>query len=112
TFPLYNQDTPEKWNQINTHLKTVNYILIASNRLYVPLMKLTDCQKLAPHPCYAQTASYYQKLFTGRLGFHKVAEFSTYPTIPFFNLTINDQSADESFTVYDHPKVMIFQKNP
>ena len=28
----------------------------------------------------------------------------------FLNIAIDDQSADESFTVYDHPKVMIFKK--
>ncbi len=110
TLELYNPDTPEKWNKINGQLQQTDYIIIASNRLYVPLQKLTDCAKLDQYHCYTQTAAYYQKLFNGTLGFQKVAEFSVSPTIPLLNIPINDQGADESFTVYDHPKVMIFQK--
>src|SRR3989344_1127415 len=111
TLELYNPDTPVKWQRINQQLSQADYIIIASNRLYVPLQKLTDCQKLPHFYCYKQTANYYKKLFSGELGFQKVAEFSVYPTIPILNIPINDQSADESFTVYDHPKIMIFKKN-
>ncbi len=111
TLALYNQDTPQKWSIINTELRQTDYIIIASNRLYVPLQKLTDCQKLFPNPCYRETAEYYKNLFSGKLRFEKVAEFAIYPKIPFTNIDINDQNADESFTVYDHPKVMIFKKN-
>ncbi|MCL4353813.1 glycosyltransferase family 39 protein [Patescibacteria group bacterium] len=111
TLALYDPDTPFKWEKIDRELSQTQYIIIASNRLYVPLQKLSDCAKLYPHSCYPQTANYYRRLFSGKLGFKKVAEFSVYPTIPFLNIRINDQSADESFTVYDHPKVMIFKKS-
>lgn len=111
TLTLYDPDTTEKWQTINQQLAKTDYIIIASNRLYVPLQKLTDCKKLPPDRCYTQTADYYKKLFAGDLNFSLVAEFAVYPTIPFFNIPIDDQSADESFTVYDHPKIMIFQKN-
>ncbi|HSA83288.1 MAG TPA: glycosyltransferase family 39 protein [Patescibacteria group bacterium] len=107
---LYNPDTPEKWQKINDQLQRADYIIIASNRLYLPLPKLTDCVNLPMHRCYPETTKYYKKLFNGELGFQKVAEFSRYPTIPLTSITINDQNADESFTVYDHPKVMIFKK--
>jgi len=109
-LPLYDPDTNEKWIQINRTLSQTAYIIIASNRLYVPLMKMTNCEKLPLGKCYARTASYYDQLFSGTLGFEKVAEFSSYPTIPFLNITIDDISADESFTVYDHPKIMVFKK--
>ena len=46
--------------------------------------------------------------YKGRLGFELVQVFESYPT--FGTLVINDQSAEEAFTFYDHPKVMIFQK--
>lgn len=108
---LYNMDTPEKWAKISKQLSQSSYIILASNRLYVPLQKLTDCAALFPHPCYVQTAAYYKQLFNGQLGFTKVAEFTDYPTIPFIGTPIIDDHADESFTVYDHPKVIIFQKN-
>ncbi len=110
TFPLYDPDTQEKWTLMNQKLEEVEYIIIASNRLYVPLQKLTDCTQLPWHHCYLQTAHYYKKLLSGSLGFQKVAEFTVAPTIPFLNIPIDDQKADESFTVYDHPKVLIFKK--
>jgi hypothetical protein len=110
TLKLYDPDTEEKWNEINQQLAATDYIIIASNRLYVPLQRLTDCSKLPTYRCYPRTAEYYKDLFSGNLGFQKVAEFTNHPTVPFFNIPINDQSADENFTVFDHPKVMIFKK--
>ncbi|PIT89262.1 MAG: hypothetical protein COU27_01265, partial [Candidatus Levybacteria bacterium CG10_big_fil_rev_8_21_14_0_10_36_7] len=111
SLPLYEPDTQAKWRDIETKLETSDYIVIASNRLYVPLQKLTDCESLPEERCYTITAKYYQDLFSGKLGFTKVAEFSRYPTIPILELRLNDARADESFTVFDHPKVMIFKKN-
>lgn len=111
-LPLYDPDTPFKWVKVNQVLSQTDYIIIASNRLYTPLQKLTDCQVLPPGRCYPQTADYYQQLFNGSLGFVKVAEFAVYPSLSIYDLrlTINDIAADESFSVYDHPKVMIFKK--
>jgi hypothetical protein len=109
-MPMYEPDTPEKWEKVNKVLAESDYIIIASHRLYVPLMKMTDCAKLIPGRCYPQTAEYYQKLFKDELEFKKVAEFWVKPTVPFTNIQINDFSSDETFTVYDHPKIMIFKK--
>ncbi len=111
SLPLYEADTPEKWIRINNDLATADYIILASNRLYTPLSKLTECENLPEGKCYLQTAQYYEELFAGNRGFKKVAEFHSYPKIPFLNIEINDQSADESFTVYDHPKILIYKKN-
>jgi 4-amino-4-deoxy-L-arabinose transferase-like glycosyltransferase len=111
TLNLYDPDTPEKWHLIREHLDETDYIILASNRLYTPLMRLTNCEKLPSDRCYKLTSEYYHRLFNGSLGFTKVAEFTSYPTIPFTDIELNDQGADESFTVYDHPKVMIFKKN-
>lgn len=108
---LYDQpDDEKKWQILDNKLKRADYIIIASNRLYVPLQKLADCQKYKF--CYPKTASYYKKLFNEELGFKKIAEFAVYPGIKISSLDvkINDQSADESFTVYDHPKIFIFKK--
>lgn len=100
---LYDQPDDEfKWSVINEKLKKSDYIVIASNRLYVPLKKLSDCATYAI--CYPKVGEYYDRLFSGNLPFDKVAEFSVTP------LFVNDQSADESFTVYDHPKIIIFKK--
>lgn len=112
SLPIYDQpDTVEKWDKIDSQLDRSDYLVIASNRLYGPLMRLTDCAKY--RVCYRKSAEYYDKLFSGRYGFRQVAEFSSYPgfTIGKLFVGINDQSADESFTVYDHPKIMIFKKS-
>jgi len=108
---LYDQpDNDIKWNLINERLKNSDYIIIASNRLSTPLQRLSDCQKYKA--CYPKTSEYYQKLFNNKLSFKKVVEFSVYPKLNIGNLKfeINDDAADESFTVYDHPKIMIFKK--
>lgn len=101
-------DNNAKWEILNGKLAHSDYIIIASNRLYVPLQKLKDCKKYKV--CYPKTAEYYKKLFTEQAGFMKVAEFHTYPSIPILNYPIVDDAADESFTVYDHPKILIFKK--
>lgn len=108
---LYERPDDEiKWEGLKQKLNRTDYIIIASNRLYIPLQKLHDCDKYLS--CYPKTADYYQKLFNEELGFQKVAEFSSYPRIPLgpWTFEIIDDTADESFTVYDHPKIMIFRK--
>ncbi len=109
---LYDPDTTQKWSTLNTQVSQADYIIIASNRLYTPLMRLTNCQILPNERCYPQTSQYYTKLFDGSLGFTKTAEFTLYPKLEIGNwkLEINDSSADESFTVYDHPKILIFKR--
>ena len=108
---LYEQpDDENKWKVLNEKLTKTDYIIIASNRLYIPLQKLDDCKKYKS--CYPKTAEYYHELFNDELPFRKVAEISVYPGFQIFNFKfqIKDDSADESFTVYDHPKILIFKK--
>jgi len=88
-------DSREKISKLKDQLKTANYIILSSNRFYVPITKNADK--------YPLTTKYYQTLFNGSLGFKLVAEFHSYPVF-------NDSSAEEAYTVYDHPQVFIFQK--
>jgi len=48
-------------------------------------------------------------MFAGELGFELIKVFESFPSIG--TLEINDQFAEEAFTVYDHPKVLIFKKS-
>ena len=110
-MPMYEPDeSEEKWQIVSQNLKQADYLILASNRLFTPLQKLGDCEKF--ERCYPKTARYYQDLFSGKLGFEKVAEFASYPRIGLgpWIWEINDQGADESFTVYDHPLVIIFAR--
>ncbi len=105
---LYDQpDNQQKWDLLSSKINSADYIIIASNRLYAPIQKLNDCSKFLV--CYPITSRFYEELFSEKLGFKKIAEFSSYPTVPLINATIVDDSADESFTVYDHPKIMIYK---
>lgn len=102
---LYSPETAQKWQEINLILTKADYIILSSSRLWGSIPKVPEV--------YPQTSEYYRKLFNGELGFEKVAEFTSYPCFPPIGqawFCFPDQSADESFTVYDHPKVMIFKK--
>lgn len=99
------KDSEEKMSIINNQLKNSNYIILSSNRFYLPIPKNSDIFPL--------TAKYYKSLFDGSLGFKKIAEFSSLPCFPPVGkplFCLNDTNSEEAFTVYDHPKVIIFQK--
>lgn len=111
-LPLY--DIPDdyiKWKIVNEKLNRSDYIVIASNRLYTPLQRLNDCKETYPR-CYPITSVYYEKLLSNKGDFVKIAEFTSYPKFSSFKFQVSiiDDSADESFTVYDHPKIMIFKR--
>ena len=110
-LPLYEPESQYKWLTVSQRLDQADYIIIASKRLYAPLTKLKDCKKYKK--CYPETAKYYQDLFSGKLNFYKVAEFDFQPRLNFglVKLKLDDNGADESFSVYDHPHVIIFKKN-
>ena len=77
-----------------------DYIVESSNRLYGSIPKLPWR--------YPVTIRYYDLLFAGKLGFTTVYDQTVSPH--FGPWRINDQHADESFTVYDQPRVTIFKK--
>lgn len=91
---VYEPDDEKKAEYYAQNLSQAEYLFINSRRLYGTLMYLTEK--------YPVTSKYYKLLFNGSLGYKKVAEFSVYPGF-------NDDKSEESFQVYDHPKVMIFQ---
>lgn len=106
---IYNTDNIEKWNLIADKLSGADYIILSSNRLSgsIPRYPLR----------YPVASRYYQLLFQGKLGFAQVAKITSFPSlgIPLLKsyisiITFNDQSAEESFTVYDHPQIYIFKK--
>jgi len=82
------------------HLESTDYIIEASNRLYGSIPRIS-----AEYP---GTSSYYEALFSGELGFEVVADFSNSPSL--FGINIMDSNGEETFTVYDHPRVTIWKK--
>jgi len=61
-----------------------------------------------PEGQYSVVKRYYRDLFAGRLGFELHKTFKTYPTL--FGFTINDDSAEMTFRLFDHPRVFIFRR--
>lgn len=97
-LPMYDPDTDEKWKNITSQLSTTEYIVLSSNRVYGGV---AHAKKR-----YPLTNRYYHMLFSGTLGFIPIQIVTSYPTL--FGIPIQDDNAEESFTVYDHPKVIIF----
>ena len=95
---IYDEDNENKVNYFSDKLSEADFVVINSRRLYGTLINLDDK--------YPITQRYYKLLFSGKLGYEKVAEFSSYPRLLGFE--INDDRSEETFQVYDHPKVMIF----
>jgi len=123
-LPVFDEDTPEKWAGMEATLAEADYVVIASRRGYATLARWSER--------YPITARYYQLLFEGGLGFTPVACFGRYSRLGPLAL-VDDPIAglgfslpelcrpkalavlrlgrlDESFVVYDHPRVVIMQR--
>ena len=118
---VYWDDNADKLARFVTTLDQADYIFIPTNHQYGQITRLPER--------YPLTTLYYRELigcplgeniircyheaqpgmYEGRLGFDLVAIFETFPKLG--NFEINDQYAEEAFTFYDHPKVLIFKKN-
>jgi hypothetical protein len=80
---------------------------------------MTNCKRDGIF-CSTLAAQYYKDLLNeqpifGRknLTFKKVADFSAFPYLQIgtMRVQIDDTNADESFTVYDHPRILIYKKS-
>jgi YYY domain-containing protein len=118
---VYWDDNADKLERLTTDLDQADYLFLPTAHQVTQITRLPER--------YPLTTVYYRELlgcpadkdiiwcykvaepdmFHGSLGFDLVAVFTSYPT--FGPLQINDQSAEEAFTFYDHPKTMIFKKN-
>ena len=124
-LPLYDPDSFAKFSKIADLLAESDYLVLYSNRLWGTLPRLPDR--------YPYSATYYEKLFGGELGYelaftdtrpvqslgitYRENQFARVPFDPPAGfeqptgklLTISPGWADESFSVYDHPQVLIFK---
>lgn len=96
----YADENPEKVSAMVGALQRADYVVLSSNRLIDSVSRLPWR--------YPVANAYYDALFSGELGFQMVGHFTSYPTL--FGISLDDRNAEESFTVYDHPEVYIFQK--
>ena len=119
-FEMYWDDTQDKLIRFEEIIQQSDYIVMTSNRQWGTTPRVPER--------YPLTSAYYRNLlgcpaekdvvdcyrvaqpgmFKGNFGFELVSVFQSDPNIG--NFKINTQFAEEAFTVYDHPKVMIFKK--
>lgn len=125
-FEMYWDDNPEKLERFITNLDSADYVFISSNRQWGTTTRVPER--------YPLTTVYYRALlgcpadkdllwcysvarpgdFEGQLGYELVQTFESYPTLDLGAVgfwEFNTQLADEAFTVYDHPKVLLFKKS-
>ena len=94
SFNFYDLDTdPEILQKLLTELEKSDYIFVPSRRLFMNHLRLPEK--------YPLTAKYYQLLFSGRLGFDEIKKFHY----------LNDEQAEETFSVFDHPTIRIYKKD-
>jgi hypothetical protein len=122
-LPIFEVATTETWEVLGGVLEQADYVVVASRRGY---------GALARWPVrHASGLDYYERLFSGEAGFELAACFSRYPRLGAFRL-LDDPTVelpfslpeacrpgggsvvrlgrlDESFVVYDHPQVIVFE---
>jgi YYY domain-containing protein len=97
---LYDPETPDKRSKLEGVLDQSQYVIMASRRLAASIPRLPER--------YPMATSYYRLLQSGQLGFELVARIQVEPSLG--PLRVDDSSAQEDFTVYDHPLVEVWQK--
>jgi YYY domain-containing protein len=119
-FEIYWDENDTKVERFQNVLDNSEYIFITSSRQWGSLPRIPERFPLAVVyyrallgcPQERSIASCYINAqpgdFSGDLGFELVQVFENAPHLG--GLKLNDQAAEEAFTVYDHPKVFIFQK--
>jgi 4-amino-4-deoxy-L-arabinose transferase-like glycosyltransferase len=119
---LYAPDDEAKLDGLAAALSRVDYVVLASQRLYGTISRLPQR--------YPMTTAYYRLLFGEQLGFRLVHVEASYPRLgpvaivdePLEGtglprpalprpapLVLSLGRVDESYSVYDHPRVLIFE---
>ena len=99
---LYNRGVDDAFrrNYIQSRLALVDWIVMDETYL--------ETYRHLPESEHGVVKQYYRDLFAGRLGFQLVQTFKTYPSL--FGHAINDDDAEWSFRLFDHPGVYIFRR--
>jgi hypothetical protein len=90
-------DTSTKMNDFASILAAGDVLVVPNRRWSAVLPRM---------PEFERTARYYRLLFSGELGYTPLATFTGPPRLGPF--TWPDDSAEETFQVFDHPTVLLF----
>ena len=101
-FDFYQLEKGNNLSLLCQALEVVDYVIVPSRRVFAN--HSSDLFPIA--------ANYYQKLFSGQLGFSLLETFSPtgrYRLTNFYYQT-SEVSAEETWTVFDHPTIRLYQK--
>jgi len=99
TFPYYDPDTPGKVAHLAGELASSDYVVLQTKRI---LGAVTRAPQKFPF-----MNNYFRLLFAGDLGYTLVRDVTSDPGL--FGVTLPTELADESFSIYDHPKAWLFR---
>jgi hypothetical protein len=98
-LPVYEQDNPQNIQLLLRRIASADYISFATPRTPDSIPRIEKE--------YPRTTAIIQLLWAEKLGFSLAKTIKNRPS--FLGFTFNDDLADESFSVYDHPKAVIFK---
>ena len=99
-FGAFDNDDETKLASLAAGLATADYVVYSSNRIHGSVPRLPQR--------YPMTIRYYEAMWSGELGFEEVFRADADPRL--FGIRMDDDNADESWSLYDHPPVSVFQK--
>jgi YYY domain-containing protein len=99
TFGYYEPDSDEKMARLAEELAGSDYVVFQTKRLYGAITQASEK--------FPRTAAFFYQFFAGDLGYTLIQDVASQPGL--FGVELPTELADESFSVYDHPKVLIFQ---
>lgn len=98
SFDFYHLDeNPRLLPELLEHLKASEYIFVPSRRIFANHLRHSEK--------YPLVSKYYELLFSGKLGFREIKVFQ-----PFKYRFFDDEQAEETLSVFDHPVIRIYQK--
>jgi DNA-binding beta-propeller fold protein YncE len=114
-FPLTGERSPERFRKadlqfyqpdgdaklwtVASEMASAEWLVLQTPRIYGAIGRVPGK--------YPITWKLLRHLFAGELGYRLVADFTSRPAL--FGIEIPTELADESFSVYDHPKVLVFR---
>ncbi|MEO6652963.1 MAG: DUF2298 domain-containing protein, partial [Ilumatobacteraceae bacterium] len=93
-------DTEEKVETVAQQLGDIDFVVESSPRLWGVVTRIPER--------FPSTIRFFAALDTGELGFERVETFTSGPSLGWFS--IDDASAEEAFSIFDHPEVRIWKK--
>jgi len=107
-FGFQTDDSLVKKNNFADMVEKGDYLTIASKKLWYTLTDCTPEFRPTGFNKYSVTSRYYRLLWSGQLGYKMVQDFHNFPRL--FGWVHPDDTSEESFSVYDHPRSYIFKK--